>query len=480
VTTGLRAAYRLLTSRRLAVALIMSIALYSALGTSVPQHDIGMPDRYPQWAAQHRELAALAEVLGLRNAFSAPLFVALAGVLAAATLACALERSRRAVLALRHTGKDRIDAAGSRLDSNPQHVAHVAGSVDDVRDAVGGALRRAGFRVRSSGQRRVGISGRWGLVGSPVFHWSLGLIIVTAGAARLLFAVGFLEVPVGGSVVEQHGSYAQLEEGLLFGERHSGLVVGAQDLVPNYVDHGVAVGASPVVSLARGDTQVARGRVFPNSPLRYGPYMYHLKEYGMAARLTLVGPNGMPIDSTWVFFRLSADESMAVSLPMTYRITDPAGASTGAFTAWVPLERVAGRYTHAVPERPALLVSVMRPSAGSDSTATLEAGRLLPVTPNLSIRLDRMTHSVVLAVTYDPTLPIVYGLLIVSALALAVAVLVPTHVVWLDVRPASDGKSEVRVNIWSARTEPLMNERLRSKLLGELGGDAGSSKRGDG
>jgi hypothetical protein len=187
--------WRLLQSRRLAVSLIVSLAAYGIVGTLVPR---GAPadSAVRSWADAYPVLESVASPLGLHRAYSSPLFLTFAVLLAACTGACAVERTRRALRIAREM-RESSEGALRHLRTRPQ-VAVCAVSGTDSQTALATAeagIRTTGLRVHRRAEVVEALSGGWGVFGSPLFHWAIVALMVAAAAGQATRAEGFIELP---------------------------------------------------------------------------------------------------------------------------------------------------------------------------------------------------------------------------------------------------------------------------------------------
>ncbi|MBA4370848.1 MAG: hypothetical protein C0418_04640, partial [Coriobacteriaceae bacterium] len=246
-----------LRSRRLAVGLLTGLALYSFAATLVPR---GSPDseQVREWAASHPIAERIAAPLAMHRAYGSPAFLLLAGLLTLSTVVCSFERTTQARRALRKTG-ELTESEIERLRVRPQAAMPVRADIEPgaALASAADAIRGLGMRVRSDPRVAEGSAGRWGALGSPLFHWSLALLMLSAGAGQATRAEGFMGLPLQTAVREEHAGYLQISEGPLFGERHTGLDMVASDLVYQFVDGEVTRGPAPVITLLRDGAPVA-------------------------------------------------------------------------------------------------------------------------------------------------------------------------------------------------------------------------------
>jgi cytochrome c biogenesis protein ResB len=223
---------RVLRSRRLALWLILVLIAYAILGTLVPQASVGGGASVAAWQAAHPVLALLTRLLGLHQAYSSPLFLGIIVVLACSTAACALERTAVSWRAMRRAGTI-SEGMLRRLRERPKLAFPVSGDSADVLADVEGGLRRLHLRSRRGPKLLEASGGRFGLLGSPVFHVMLALLFVVIALGRLTRAEGFIGVPLDSSMRDTKASYGRLTEGPLY-LGHTGYRIAASDLIFDY------------------------------------------------------------------------------------------------------------------------------------------------------------------------------------------------------------------------------------------------------
>lgn len=460
----------LLRSRRVAVALIVSVASYVFVGTLIPQPSLGEAE-WAKWETAHPTLARVVVSAGMRDPYATPVFFGLVGLLTLSTAVCAVERTRNAARTYR-----RADAASAsqlqRLRQQPAIAVPLVPVVpaDEALERVAAEFARDRLRV----QVREGLveahGGRLGVVGSPVFHWSLVAIAIVLAAGVATRSEGALDLPLGVPVIEKHDAYYHLEEGPLFGERHTGLTLVASDLVYNLVADGVGVGPAPVVTLLDSGSAVASQRVYPNNPLRYGPLLLHLKEYGLAADLVAVGPKGEATAAERILFQFSRDTTSG-TLAQELGLSQAGASSPLAVRVEVPVDRDAsGAVLGRVPRDPRLLVAVGDPATGSwEPTVSLALGQAVPLPGGSSLRFGGIDNWVRVTVANDWSVPWLYALFGLACLSLGVALFVPPRGARV-LLVSSDGAAALHVAVWHSRRDTAFTDAVHAAVAGAASG----------
>lgn len=308
------------------------------------------------------------------DAFGSPLFFVLVAALATCTTACAWERTRLLVRSWRGHGR-----------RGPEMV---------------------------------------GQLGSPLFHASLALLLLVIGLGRATRSEGLVGLPLGVPVPDRHDSYRVLHEGPLYGERHSGLQMVASDFVLSHTEGGVDRGPSPTVSLYRGDARVARGRLFPNRPLRHGSLLLHMNDYGLALRVSLEETGAATSATEELLLDFPTGVGPGARASAAFDVLDDEGLVSHVVTASIALDDKAGRVLKRMPVNPAVIAiiaptdgtrpSVERLSSGVDVELPGGAGRL---------RLESVDYYVRVSVVDDWSVTPMYVLIGSACVGLVIALL---------------------------------------------------------
>lgn len=447
-----------LRSRRLAVWLLLACVFWAALGSAVPQYALDGKEQVVAWRADHPLAAVPAGLLGLHAAWTAPVFLLAVTVLAASTGACAFERTRWARVAVR---------AGARLSEARRRELREHGSVNvdagdrDVPGALGAAetvLRRSGYRVEDSGADAIAaIKGRYGPLGSSLFHWSLTALFVVVALGHLTRSEGLIGVPVGGQVPNRADQYGLLERGPLYPDRYAGLLVAVPDMAGGQVRNGVKIGSVPRVQLISGGAVVADQDVYANNPLRYGSLMIHLAGEGLVAFVDITAPDGTVLPSKRAYFDPdSSRPSGFAQSRLAYVGPD------GRFDVVLePSPRASED------EAPKVEVTVAGPGAASMTTVTILGTQLDTPVGTLVVR-DPGAYAR-LSVVDDASVYPIYALFLVGLAGLGLAILKPRHRVWVSADSASEGRTRLSVVTDGGTRDTALLIELEDELRAELG-----------
>jgi cytochrome c biogenesis protein ResB len=451
---------RFLRSRRLAVGLILAVIGYSVVGTLVPQAQLGAggPD-VAAWQRLHPLLATVTRPLGLHSAFGSPLFLLVVFVLALAIAACSWERTRAAWSLWRRAGTV-SEADVRRLKERPHVVLPLAGmSAERALDRVDAGLRGTRLAVRRGPKLVEASSTRWGLLGSPVFHWILAALFVLVAVGRLTRAEGVVGVPLGTPVTDMKSSYGLMSEGPLY-PGHSGLRIDASDLVLDYRDRdGMQRGASPIVTLSDARGVVARQHVYPNNPLRHGRLMVHMAGYGLAAAFSLESTGGAATEvvHSLVDFRPSTASGTTTQ---TLDLSGPDGKLLQQVGVTIPADRERGGVLEQMPRDPRVEVKVV---GRSGLPVTMRPGQVIQVREGVSLKLASIGYYVRLSIADDGSVYPLYALFILASAAMSVSVFASYRTVRVLLVEGPD-RPTLHAVIAHRRGDQLFAERIEAVL----------------
>ncbi|MBN1193456.1 MAG: cytochrome c biogenesis protein ResB [Coriobacteriia bacterium] len=424
--------YNILRSRRLAFVLIAAFVGYTAIATVTGESDYG-------------------------QAYSRPLFIAIATALASATAACAWERTVSSSRLWRR-GTGVTPGFVRTLTARPQIAVTIPGGADTtgILERVAARLGPLHLRVISGKGRVVGTSGRLSLVGSPLFHWCLVLLFVLVGAGRLTRSEGMIGIPVGSERVDAAGSYFWVDVGPLHGEDFSGVTIRVSELRLDYTAGGVSRGAAPVVELYDEGDLVGRRVVYPNSPLRYGSMMVHPSDYGLAGKFTLTG-YGEP-QVVEVLYDFSKERPVAENhVPLE----DNRPGGTLTLSTSIPLDIEEGLAEWVMPEEPR--VDWVIDDAGITSMGTVRPGESIDLGDGMVLTLDEVTHYARVSVVNDWSVYPIYATFALGMIGLALALLVSPKTVWVMVISDAD-KVALHARTRQGRGDRLFADAVRSEL----------------
>lgn len=394
--------------------------------------------------------------VGYADAFSHPIFLAALVWLGASTAVCAWERTGRMLHVWRARGTltpaqlDRLRAADPiALNPAPEN------SAESVLDRAAATLRRRGLRVRKGPRLIEASSGVWALAGSPLFHWSLVVLIVLIPLGRLSRSEGMIGVVEGSARVDEAASYGTLEQGPL-NTGFSGLEIGVRpDMTLELVEDGIARGAAPTVTVAADGVELVAQQVYPNHPLRHGSLMIHMDDFGLGVLYALEDASGASLPGQAILD--FADEDRSAAVPSVAAYVDDSGATVATFT--ISAANTGGASDSADRR---ITIAVERPGA-SDLTTVAAAGDLLDLGDGWLLRVEHLGYYARLSVVDDWSVYWMYLFFVLAMVSVSVSVLVPhriVHVLYDD----SGQVPVLRVSTRHGRGSPEFASAIRSAL----------------
>lgn len=455
-----------LRSRRLAVWLIIFVIAYAFVGTVIPQVTLAGGKSVGEWQMAHPYLAYVTRALGLHVAYSSPLFLAVLGLLAVSTALCAWERTKVSWRRIRNAG--RVDpAALQSLRVRPSISIPAPGvSADEALRSAAEALSGLRLRTRRGPRLLEASSGRLGLLGSPLFHWLLAALFLVIALGRLSRAEGSIGLPVGSPRTDATESYQTVHSGPLYAG-HSGLTLLATDVRPFRDAEGVDRGVSPLIELRRGDTLIARHRVYPNNPLRYGSLLVHSSGYGLAAVISVETSAGSEMLSSQQLVDFD-DKTGSGTTDSRFDLTADGNSPLATVRLTVPLDREGGVPQHILPKDARVSLRV-QPVGRPAVTAVLRPGGTFALGPSYRIRLKGLVYYARVSVADDWSVYPLYLLFLLAGASVSVAVVVPyRRVIVLAVEV--DSNLALHASARHSRGDPLFAERVEAALRQAAGG----------
>jgi hypothetical protein len=458
--------WRFLRSRKLAVGLLLACTAWSVVGTVVPQTSRGA-EKADAWARSNPALEAIARPLGLHAAYSSPIFLAALGLLALSTTVCSIERTRWSRVAARPSAV--TERARDRLAREPYEIAKGGVGLEDVRSSAEAGLRAAGLRVTAVDGVLVADGGRFGVYGSPIFHWSLAALLVVIALGQLTRAEGLIGVRVGERAKLEPSRFGRYDPGPLYRQRVGDAEVEVFGFVRDYKTGDYSRGPSPHLRLHVGGAVVADQWVYPNNPLRYGSLLVHQVEYGVSPVLTALNQDGISVGEASGFSDWDEAAPDGVTpVAFTLQTGDPQAAGTEV-TVTLEAAREGTAVIRAIP--PPKRVRILWRAAGADeaSRAELLPGESIAV-PGGSLRLDDVKYYARLSIVDDWSVYPVYALFVTATIGISLAVFAPRRAAWVLVEEGPvPGRVTVRVLTRHWRGDPSFRVRIEDALHAAIG-----------
>jgi len=348
-------------------------------------------------------------------------------------------------------------ARAERLETSPALQIRSGLDEGETLGVAAAVLRRWGYRIElQDGYRLAGMKGRYGPLGSPVFHWALTILFVVVALGHLTRSEGLMGVPVGGGLPNRAEEYGRLERGPLYPDRYADLIIEVPEMASGQVKDGVSIGSIPRVRIVADGVAVAEQEVYANSPLRYGSLMVHLNGEGLVAFAEMTGPGGGAAEVRRAYF--DADPSRASGFSEARLTYTAAGQRVDVVLE--PAPRTS--------EGQAPQLKVTHGESGQTTSSTVvavgtpvqtAAGTLVVRDPGVYARLS---------VVDDASVYPIYALFAVGLAGLGVAILWPRRRVWCQA-VAAQGDVHLHVLTDGGERDAALLSELHDELSQEMG-----------
>lgn len=441
---------------------------WSVLASFVPQGAASEPG-IRAWASAFPVVEPLVRVLGLHQAFGAPLFLLCALLLAVSTALCAWQRTKVAVArnrVLRDAGALSVDSLAASHDLEIAFDASLGES--EVLSIASRTLDRLALKTKRHGDVVSAVSSGWSVWGSPVFHWALLALIITMPLGTLLRSSGQIGLAVGQSKADKPESYGLLATGALRGLIPIERTIRVDAFELNYKTDGVDRGPTPTVSIldAQGNVVMSQ-RVYPNNTLKTGSLTIYPAEYGFAATLSMLDAAGVEMGQSvqYVDFSTAAEAGTVSAGHAT--LSDGAGGPAMKVFVTVPLDRVEGGFAGRLPKDPRATIAVTSAEGAPVLEKEVRPGDELVLPDGRRLRLLDLGYYARLQLVDDPSIPLLYLGLAVAMTGLGIATLTRQQIVAAALIETADGpRLAVRMRLW--RNVATSRSEIRSELVQAL------------
>lgn len=289
-TDFLRASYRFLKSRKLALALMIALTAAVLLASFTPQ----------LWELSNSQIKALKlqrpayfkfiTVTGLASVYTSWWFYALLSLFLLNTLLCTIDRTKWVLSdRKRYFSTEPSESLERRLRS----TAPIELDMPPAK-AVEMTAARLGARRYSAAQRGnllIAWKHGWGKWGSILLHGSFLVIAIGTVLGRGTFMSGVVEIAEGQTFTETHGSYERLQEGPLFAEDHAGFTVKLDKFSAEFWKNGAIKERMSKISIYDNGEKVLEQTISPNYPAVYkGRSIYQFSPFGYSVILKFSRP----------------------------------------------------------------------------------------------------------------------------------------------------------------------------------------------
>jgi len=376
----LRWGWRQLTSMRVALVLLLILAIAAIPGSVFPQRTAD-PNGVVQYKQNNPDIFPALDAMRMFDVYSSPWFSAIYLLLFISLIGCIIPRIKHHAKALRAL-PPRTPARLGRLE-NHRSVVRDAGGTATVTDAAASIdiaekqLKSLGYRVaRYDRGRTWSVSaerGYWRETGNLLFHIALVGVLITVGIGGGFAYTGQRVVIEGASYVNTLIDYNSINRGRFVADdsfQPYALTLDSFDVT--YEDFGTP-GAGQAGNFAANltvrnvDGSKSKGTVRVNHPLHVGGDSIYLLGNGYAPTITVRNAEGEKVFSGPVEF-LPQDSAMT-SLGVV-KVTDGMPEQLGmiGFLYPTPLKMKSGAYTsvHGALNLPLLTLDVYQGDLGVD------------------------------------------------------------------------------------------------------------------
>jgi cytochrome c biogenesis protein len=279
---SLASVWRTLRSMRMALILLLIVALASVAGSLVPQF-ANSPQRVAAMFRDHPLLARVYESAGLFDVYGSWWFT-LAYVLLLVSLAsCLVPRTRGLIRGLRLRPQPARELEGLRHFA----AATVPGRPEDALARARRVFRRRWYRVSRANGDDQGLAAEKGVareVGSLLFHSAFFLLLLGVVYGKGFGFVGQVTVVEGDAFTEARANYdVPPAEGRFFSDdMHRGFQVRVRDFEARYRRSGLPRDFVSRVEVRDGARTVRTAEIRVNDPLEHEGVKVYQSGYGWA------------------------------------------------------------------------------------------------------------------------------------------------------------------------------------------------------
>ncbi|WCD92975.1 cytochrome c biogenesis protein ResB [Microbacterium sp. nov. GSS16] len=374
VVGWLRWGWRQLTSMRVALVLLLILAIAAIPGSVFPQRTAD-PNGVVQYKQNNPDIFPVLDAMRMFDVYSSPWFSAIYLLLFISLIGCIIPRIKHHAKALRAL-PPRTPARLGRLEHH-RSVTRENGDPAAAIDVAEKQLKSLGYRVaRYDRGRTWSVSaerGYWRETGNLLFHIALVGVLVTVGIGGGFAYTGQRVVIEGASYVNTLIDYNSINRGRFVADdsfQPYALTLDSFDVT--YEDFGTpgagqAGNFAANLSVRNVDGSTSKGTVRVNHPLHVGGDSIYLLGNGYAPTITVRNAEGEKVFSGPVEF-LPQDSAMT-SLGVV-KITDGMPEQLGmiGFLYPTPLKMKSGAYTsvHGALNLPLLTLDVYQGDLGVD------------------------------------------------------------------------------------------------------------------
>ncbi|WP_263118892.1 cytochrome c biogenesis protein ResB [Cellulomonas sp. RIT-PI-Y] len=474
VVGWLRWMWRQLTSMRVALLLLMLLAVAAVPGTVWPQNAQD-PDKVATYLTDHPSLGPFLDRLQVFDVYSSVWFSAIYLLLFVSLVGCILPRSKTHWRAMR----GRPPKAPRRFDRFPAQAAgEVGGTPEQVaRTAAGllGAGRRFRVDVKDEGSGVWSVAAERGYLretGNLVFHLALVGLLVSVAAGQLLHYRGQAIIVEGRAFANTQSDYDTFEAGAAFDPSSLSPFSLRLDSFESRFDPDTLQSRdfTAHVTLTEPGADPESEIIKVNHPLETGGAKVYLQGNGYAPQVTVRNADGDVTFSGAVPF---LPQDTVYTSQGVIKVPDvTSGPQIGLQGVLLPTAESIGagiyRSTDPQPNDPLLALAVWTGDLGLDDgipqnvyqldetgltqvmaddgtalTLYLKPGETVDLPDGLgTITFESLPRFVALDLRHDPSLLCVLVFALLAFAGLAASLFVPRRRIWLRLRDAAPTDSQ--------------------------------------
>lgn len=505
---ALRWAWRQLTSMRVALFLLLLVAIAAVPGSIWPQRAVD-PNRVATYLQENPELGRWLDRFGFFDVYSSPWFSAIYLLLVISLIGCVIPRTRLHWHALRV----QPPRAPARLNRLPVHAQrHVALPPQEVAEQLTRTLRRRRYRIRTGDASRgpvapgeIVFSAETGYAretGNLLFHGAILIVIAAIAWGHLVGWRGDRIVVVGQAFSNATAEYSPFEAGPWvdpsalqpFTVQLDSLEVRFEDRVtgPQYGAPRDFRATTTVFDAP--DAAPQQRPLSVNGPLTFGGTSVYLLANGYAPTITVRDGQGNVAYREATPFLAQDNVYRSVGVVKVPAAKPSQLGFTGLFlpTAYID----AGGPNSAFPDlkNPELLLTAYEgevyPGMLPQSVFALDTSKMsqlknakgsplrIRLTPGETVTLpggrgsvtfERVDRWAGVSVRYDPAKPLALAGSVLALLGLAASLLVRRRRVFVRLSPQGAGGSTVAVGALAKGEDPMLADAI-DRLLASLPG----------
>lgn len=474
VVGWLRWAWRQLTSMRVALMLLLLLAVVALPGSFFPQRP-QTPEAVAEYLETNPELGPFLDAIGMFDVYGSPWFSAVYLLLFVSLIGCIVPRTFAHAQAMR-AGPSRVPRNFARFPTQTtvRTRRKASSAVGAAEAGLGRGYKRA-TTTRDDGVVEISAERGYGReTGNLVFHLALvGLLVVTAWGQLVQYR-GQAVVVEGDAMVNSAVDYDTFTSGAWFdSDSQEAFRIHLDEFTSVFTEAARPDAFTADVTLTRGDGETSTAQIEPNSPLSVGDANVYLTGNGYAPVITVTDASGDVAFSGPVLFlpQDTAYTSTGVILvPDANRGEPQLGFSGQLFPTALRAEdgTVLGS-TFPQPNDPVLILNLWTGDLGLDDGTpqnlfvldtegleqamdVTEDGAEFPLELELepgetvelpdgqgSVTFSELRRFAAFDVRWDPSVPWMGVFAALAFLGLAASLFLPRRRLWLRIEPGESG-----------------------------------------